>query len=260
MDIGYFMIGIRDNNIVDLRTLVKRIILNEEIRIFGLSCRVYPNDAYKVNEVMLTLSTYCENVMRRCHLELGDQYTIKLLGVMRCVILLYILILKIGYPNIQFMRNIPDSYNKKTHDTPIVARAEIIDNDLKCTKFLNVYVVENYICKMVDSFAMNLYDLAGVQEYITRLLRLPQRKLCKYDRALYSSLLPAIIIVHRKACMSDIPYYNSAYTKKCTVNLNDLMELEACLIADINLFTDENIYIKICSHHTKELNLIKCLL
>lgn len=259
MDVGYFMIGIKDETIVNPRILVQRVLVNEEIRIYGLSCMIYPNDSCKVNELMVILSNYFENVFRRCRMELGDNYTIRLLGLMRCVVLLYFLILKIGGQNIQLMKCIPDSYNKKTHDTPIIARAEVVKDDLICTKYLNIYVVENYFSKMIDVFAMNLHDIAGIYEYMSRLLRRPQRILRKYDRSLYSGLLPAIVTVHRKACMADNPYRNSEYTKRCTVNLNDVMELEANLVVDINLWTDEYIYNKICSQHAKELALVKNL-
>lgn len=259
MDIGQYYIGIPSEKKVDTHDIMQHVLLIEELKIYDVCTNIFNTETNIAMRETDNLISYYDGVIRRCRLVCDEQSKSRLITIMRCVVIFYLLILKIGKNRLIITKEIPDNYNKYTHDIPIFIKYELVGTERVCQKYLNLYVVENYFQKVINVMKLNIYDIAGIHEYVNRLIKLPLQQTYKYCLSLYSCVLPAIAIVHRKAQGDDIPMQNVYYTKKCTVCANELLVVEANLVSDIELHIDELVYERELKRQQKELKLIYSL-
>jgi hypothetical protein len=175
---------------------------------------------------------------------------------MRCVALFYLLLLKIGGKNMEPTKELPNSYNKRTHDMPIFNRISVENHEIILHPCLNIYVVENYFYKVIERMVLSCYDMCGIYLYMKRLYDLPVEKLTKYSLSSYIYILPVLAIIHRKVSRYDIEVQNAYYIKNTSMVANDLLIMEAHCVTDIDLFIDDTEYTMTENIVGKELKLL----
>jgi len=163
------------------------------------------------------------------------------IAMMRCVYHLYLLIIKIGKQDIELTVDIPNKLNIAHHLSPVKINFDFrISNNIKY--ILNLYIVEDYMRKIIHRMYLSLFDVIGITKYISRLLKCEQHitELCENEYFTY--IIPSLAILYSKACGDDDIEFNDIHTQKILLYKPTLNKYEIQLLKNIKLFIDDSIY------------------
>jgi hypothetical protein len=154
--------------------------------------------------------------------------------------------------NIILTHIVPELQCENTRLSPIIFHNE---NNYE----LNIYVVENYVKKLILSLGLSAYDIVGVIIYMKRLLRdsVSPDTISWYffDSCIY--IIPALILVYRKLYGLDgLCNYNNKCATCISLDKKQLGHVEIQIILNISLFIDSFDSEMLISKMTRDLRIV----
>lgn len=253
IDISEFYTNIHNGRcgvMCDMKTLINKIILCEELKLYKQRKYLHDTALFRLSPTCLSnILQYMRSVFIRCKtLEMREKrHTII---SMRCVVQYYILIFKMGGCNIVLTNTPLELQCENVRLSPIICHTEH-------TYELNIYVVENYIKKLIRSLGLSAYDITGVIIYMKRLLQhsYDTNSWYFFDSCVY--IIPTLIILYRKLYGLDgLCNYNNKCATCMSLDKKQLGHVEIQIILDIPLFIDSSDSEMLISKMTRDLRLV----
>lgn len=241
----------------DMKSLINKIILCEEIKLYKQLKYFHrmPSLQQKCRTVIFSIILqYMRSVFIRCKtMEMREKrHTII---SMRCVIQFYALLLKMGFTDVVLTNMFPERSLTQELQCKNIVLSPIIHTENNYE--LNIYIVENYIKKLILYLGLSAYDIVGVIIYMKRLLRYSHDMISWYffDSCVY--IIPTLVVLYRKLYGLDGLYnYNNKCATCISLDKKKLGNVEIQIIMNIPLFIDSFDSEILISKMTRDLRIV----